>query len=214
MKLNEDTILQALDSIYDNVILGLPGSDTVYDLAQKYLQTHHHEKFAAEALIRWQTAKCAGFGFVSGLGGIISFPLTIPADLAANYYIQMRMVAAIALINGYDIKSDQVKSFVYCCLLGQEIDQALRKAGLKMGRQWTKKAIMSMSREFVTKVNTVVRARLVSRVGKSGIAHLSKAVPLAGGFFGAGVNGYICYEIGKSAQQLFPKAEDDYSMAA
>jgi hypothetical protein len=214
MKLNEESILQALDSIYDNVILGLPGSDTVYELADKYLQVHHHEKFAAEALVRWQTAKCAGFGFVSGLGGVMSFPLTIPADLAANYYIQMRMVAAIALINGYDIKSEQVKSFIYCCLLGQEVDQALRKAGLKMGRQWTKKAITSMSQDFVAKVNSVVRSRLVAKVGRSGIAQLSKALPLAGGFFGAGFNGFVCYEIGKSAQQLFPKAEDDYSMAA
>ena len=33
----------------------------------------------------------------------------------------MRMVAAIALIRGYDLRDDEVQTFVYSCLVGNAI---------------------------------------------------------------------------------------------
>lgn len=214
MKLNEETALQALDTIYDHVMNGLPGSESVYDLAEKYIQTYHHSKFAVDSLIRWQTTKCATAGFFTGLGGILALPVAVPADLVTTYYIQMRMIAAVAHINGYDIKSEQVKTFVFCSLLGDGVHEALKKAGLRTGKQLSKKAITSMSRDILLKVNRSVGKKLVAKFGGKSMFNLSKIIPIAGGILGAGVNGYFCYEIGKAAQLLFPESEDYYSIAS
>lgn len=36
-------------------------------------------------------------------------PIAIPTNLASNVYMQMRMIAAISHIRGYDLKDDHVK---------------------------------------------------------------------------------------------------------
>jgi hypothetical protein len=77
----------------------------------------------------------------------------------------MRMVAAIAHMNGHDVRSEQVKTFIYSCLLGNEVKQALREAGLRVGKQLTRKAIHGMSREIIMKLNRVVGNKLVCKFG-------------------------------------------------
>ena len=52
------------------------------------------------ALIRWQNAKCATSGFIAGLGGSITLPVSIPANISSVLYIQIRMIAAIAYMGG------------------------------------------------------------------------------------------------------------------
>jgi hypothetical protein len=214
MKLSEETIIQVLDSIYDNVLYGLPGSETIFELAEKYHSDCLSRKAAADSLILWQTAKCATSGFLAGIGGVLVLPVTLPADLAANYYIQMRMIAAIAHLNGYDVKSDQVRTFIYCCLLGEDAKSALKQSGLKVGRQLSRKAIQSMTREFIFKINGQVGRRLVTKFGKSSFISLSKIVPIAGGVLGAGVNWYFCLETGRTAIQIFPECHDENLTAA
>ena len=39
---------------------------------------------------------------MSSIGGIITLPIAIPVGLTASLYIQMRMVAGIATISGYN----------------------------------------------------------------------------------------------------------------
>jgi hypothetical protein len=213
MRLREDTIIQILDSLYDNVLCGLPGSETVHELADNYLIQHSSSQDAIDSLIRWQTAKCATSGFISGLGGVLALPVSMPAELTATFYIQMRMIAAVAHMNGYDINSDQVKTFIYCCLLGEGIKSALKGVGIKVGKQLTRKAIERMPQEFLQRINHAIGIHLVTKFGNTGIIRLSKVIPVAGGIVGAGVNGYFCYEVGKSAQIIFPPQHDDYLAA-
>ncbi|WHP42989.1 hypothetical protein [Lysinibacillus capsici] len=46
-------------------------------------------------------------------------PITIPTNLASVMYMQMRMIAAIAQIRGYDLKDDQVDLCI--CMLNRPI---------------------------------------------------------------------------------------------
>lgn len=201
MKITEETIFQVLDSIYDNVLLGLPGTETIFELSEAYLKEHVELKAAAESLIRWQTAKCGISGFLSGIGGALAMPLALPADLAATYYVQMRMVAAIAHMTGHDVRSEQVKTFIYSCLLGSEAKDALKEVGLKLGRQLSRKAIEGMSKEFTKKLHHAVSGRLFNRCGGR---NMVKLLPVAGGILGAVVSVYCCKEIGRTALQVFP----------
>ena len=118
-KLSEGKIMQALNWAYDKALDGtIPGTDSSYEMAENYLKGEENLVAKANSLIRWQNTKSATTGFVSGLGGIITMPVAIPASIAAVIYVQIRMINAIAIMGGYDVKDDRVKALVYSCLAG------------------------------------------------------------------------------------------------
>lgn len=96
---------QILDWGYDKATNGLPGTPTAQELAEDYLSKHNSVESAIHSLIKWQNTKAATSGFLTGLGGIITLPVAIPANLASVLYVQIRMVAAIAYMRGYDLKA-------------------------------------------------------------------------------------------------------------
>ena len=86
-----------LGKLYDGALKGIPGSKSVEALAQEYLSNCGGKKEqAAEQLIRMQVTKCTTTGFLTGLGGLITLPATITADIGSSMYVQIRMIAAIA----------------------------------------------------------------------------------------------------------------------
>ncbi len=121
---------------------------------------------AINSLIRWQNAKCTTSGFLSGLGGLIVLPIAIPANIASVTYVQIRMIAAIAHMRGYDSRDDQVKTFVFVCLTGQSASDILKQAGIKAGSAFTKQAIKRIPGEIIKSINKVVGFRLVTKFGE------------------------------------------------
>lgn len=54
-------------------------------------------------------------------------PVTIPVNLTSVLYIQLRMIAGIAHICGYDIKQDEAQTLYYICLTGNSASELLKK---------------------------------------------------------------------------------------
>lgn len=103
-----------LGKLYDGALKGIPGSKSVEALAQEYLSNCGGKKEqAAEQLIRMQVTKCTTTGFLTGLGGLITLPATITADIGSSMYVQIRMIAAIAVMGGYSLQDDVVVMFIY-----------------------------------------------------------------------------------------------------
>lgn len=50
-------------------------------------------KLASQKLISNQILKCSSSGFLTGLGGVITLPFPLPANLMGVIYVQMRMIA-------------------------------------------------------------------------------------------------------------------------
>lgn len=71
---------------------------------------------AAKQFVNYQVAKCTTFGFVTGLGGLITLPVAIPSNVSSVMYVQMRMIACLAYMGGYDTNSDQIQTLVYALL--------------------------------------------------------------------------------------------------
>ena len=82
-------------------------------------------------LIRMQVTKCTTTGFLTGLGGLITLPATITADIGSSMYVQIRMIAAIAVMGGYSLQDDVVKSMVFATLLKVEVGNLLKQVGVK-----------------------------------------------------------------------------------
>ena len=59
-------------------------------------------------------------GFVTNIGGVATLPVAIPANIAGVAIVQMRMVAAIAHLRGYDLNDNRVRTALVMCLLGGE----------------------------------------------------------------------------------------------
>lgn len=202
-QLIENKVEKLLDWAYEKSINGLPGTDTAYELAENFMSKHHSTDKAINSLVRWQNVKCTTSGFLSGLGGAITLPVAIPANLASVIYVQMRMIAAIAHMRGYDLKDDQVKTFVFVCLTGQAASDILKQVGIKASERIAKQAIKKISGEVIRSINQKVGFRLVTKFGEKGVVNLGKVVPIVGGFIGGTVDGIGTNIIGKTAKKLF-----------
>ena len=143
----EAKITDLLNWTYEKSINGLPGTDSAYELAENFLAKHDTTDKAIDSLIRWQNTKSGTSGFLTGLGGLLTLPVAIPANIASVMYVQMRMIAAIVHMKGYDLKDDQVKTFVFVCLTGKSATDILKQAGMKAGQLAARQAIKKIPGE-------------------------------------------------------------------
>ena len=117
---SEKIILLALDWAYDKAINGVVGLDSAAQLAESYMNDGNNREQQVNKLIRWQKAKAGTSGFITGLGGLLTLPITLPTNITTVTYIQIRMIAAIAHMGGHDLKDDRIKAIVYICLTGNK----------------------------------------------------------------------------------------------
>lgn len=123
---------QLLSKLYEHALNGIPGAKSIEKLAQEYLsKANGNTQQAAEQLIWMQVTKCTTTGFLTGLGGLITLPATITADIGSSMYVQIRMIAAIAVMGGYSLQDDVVKSMVFATLLKVEVGNLLKQVGVK-----------------------------------------------------------------------------------
>lgn len=202
-EVSQGKVEKMLDWAYEKSLDGIPGMDSAYEMAENFLSKHETPDQAIDSLIRWQNTKAATSGFLTGLGGVIAMPVTLPANIASVMYVQVRMIAAIAHMKGYDLKDDQVKTFVFVCLTGKSASDILKKAGIQAGNAFAKQAVLRIPGEVIKAINKKVGFRLVTRFGQKGVVNLGKAIPIAGGVIGGTVDGIGTGIIGKTAKKVF-----------
>ena len=128
----ETALLRILDWAYGKATDGLPGFGSANDLAEDYLMRDGTLSENVNALIRWQNTKAGTSGFLTGLGGLITLPVTVPANISVVLLVQVRMIAAIAIMGGYDVKDDRVRTLVYMCLAGNAAKEIMSKMGIDL----------------------------------------------------------------------------------
>ena len=192
-----------LDWAYNKAVCGVPGLDSAQELAESYLSSDGvlHDK--VNLLIRWQITKAGTSGFLTGLGGIITMPITVPANIASVMYVQIRMIAAIAHMGGHDLRNDKVKTLVYLCLAGNAAADVLKDIGIVVGNKLTTQAIKSISGKTISAINQRVGFRLLTKFGQKGVINLGKTIPLVGGIIGGTVDSIATNTIGNIARDTF-----------
>jgi len=186
-------------------IQGLGPLSTAVQTAEEHLVTAGGDREAAvQRLIATHVRLAAATGFVTGLGGIATLPVTVPAAMAGLYIIATRMTAGVAHLRGYDIETDEVRSGILVALLGSAGAAVLRNTGVQIGQQSTAAALQRLPGRVLTELNKRVGYRLVSKAGEKGVVNLTKLVPLVGGPIGAAVDGVSCKTIAGYAMRTFP----------
>lgn len=201
--LTESAIMSVLDFAYDKAVNGVSGMDSASEIAESYMKSGGSKLDQANSLIRWQNTKAGTSGFLTGLGGIIIMPVTIPANIASVIYVQVRMIAAIAHLGGYDLKDDRVKALVYACLAGNAAKDILKDVGIVVGKKVVENSIKKIGGETIKKINQWIGFRLLTKFGEKGVINLGKAVPLVGGIVGGTFDSISTNVIGNVARDTF-----------
>ncbi|GAB2591932.1 EcsC family protein [Microlunatus antarcticus] len=179
----------------------VPGARTV---AAKHLQKHNGSvEDAIDSVVAHHVRLASAQGFVTNIGGVAALPVAIPANLAGIAVVQVRMVAALAHLRGYDVSDLKVRTALVMCLLGgEEIARHIEDGSLP-----TSPMVIATAPVFDAvldrQVADAVLTDLMNRIGGKNLALVvTRRVPLLGGGVGAVVDGYATRQIG-----LYAKAE-------
>lgn len=208
--ISQEDIFKILDGVYTNVLKGVGSvSPKVEDFAEDYLKKSKTKEEAVKKMINNQVTKCATSGFLTGFGGFITLPISIPANISSVLYVQMRMIAGIAYLAGYDLQSDQVQTLVYACLAGVSVNQIIKKVGVEVGTKVARKTIDKIPGKVMTAINKKIGYRFITKAGEKGTVNLTKAVPVVGAVIGGGLDLIETKTIANRAYKWF--WEDDFS---
>jgi hypothetical protein len=180
------------------------------EAAEEALKQSKTEEAAIRALIRTHVAMAGAQGFLTNLGGFVSLPVTLPANVGMAYIIQTRLAASIAHVRGHDLDSDQVRTAILLCLLGNAATEVFKKMGVEVGKKLTLNAIKRLNIEIIRAVNKRLGFMLITKYGtKRGTIVLAKGVPIVGGLVGGGVDTATTLAVGRFADHFFEQAQDD-----
>ena len=200
---SQEVILNALDWAYDKAVNGVRGLDSAQDMADDYLKGEGALIDKVNSLSRWQNTKAGTSGFITGLGGLLTLPLTLPANITSVLYVQIRMVAAIAIMGGYDVKDDRVRSIVYSCIAASSAAEVAKNFGIKLGNKLAMQGIKKISGETLKKINQAVGFRLLTKFGQKGFVNFGKTIPFVGGIVGATFDVVATNTVGNVARNTF-----------
>ena len=201
---SEQDMMKFLDEAYKKVLDGIPRvSPPVKTLAEDYLKKHKTKEEACKSKMKNQIIKCTTSGAIAGFGGLITLPVTLPANIANVLYVQMRMIACTAYMAGYELNSDQTQTFVYACLAGVAVNQLLKKVGIKIGEKIFDNLIDKIPGRVLNAINKKVGMRLLTKYGTKGAINLGKLIPGVGAAIGGGLDFFETKIIANRAYKWF-----------
>lgn len=192
-----------LDRLYPTVLDGVPGLGTPMALAADVRKGGGSLDDQVDRLVRRHVAASSAAGFLSGLGGWLTLPLTLPTNLAAVATVQLHMAASIAALAGHDPRQAGTRERVLRCLIGaspadpaRDAEQeTLDRVGLKLAERGLNLVVSSAVGAAKWGARKVVSRQVKRR--------LLRGIPLVGGFIGAASDGYVTTKVAQAARDEF-----------
>lgn len=198
--------LRFVESLLDSGIDGRGPFDSAEDVAAAALAQEGSVDKAVASVISSHVKMGSAFGFVTSIGGFITLPVSLPANVAGFYLLATRMTAAVARLRGYDIADPQIRSAILLTLVGAESDDLLRKAGVVApSSAMTNLAAQRLPGPALMVVNKAVGFRLLTQAARNTLSRFGRVVPFVGGAIGAGLDGLLMRAVGKQAEAEFPR---------
>ena len=195
-----------LDRLYPRAIDGLPALGTPAEFAARFKDDPGSLRERGEQLVLAHIALSSATGFASGLGGWLTLPITLPANIGGVALLQMHMAASVARLAGKDPADELVRSQVFECLIGASPDpssgpvrdaeqETFDRVGLKLAEKGLNAAI--------SVATGAVRWGARKAVTTAARRRLLRGVPLVGGFIGALSDGYTTRQVARNALDTF-----------
>jgi hypothetical protein len=153
-------------------------------------------------LIKESVAAAGTQGFITGLGGLITAGVTIPANVAASVAINLRMAGSIAHLRGRDVRDPQVRTVVMMLAIGMSTQNVLAAFGVKVGQKFGEQMLKKIPVAMLRVINKKVGFHLVSKYGtKRAAITLAKGIPILGGVVGGAVDAGATAVIGRATDK-------------
>lgn len=179
-----------VERLLDVGIDGKAQFDSARKVAENHRDRQSSDEKAIDAIVDDHLKLAAAGGFVTGLGGFVTLPVALPANVAGFCIIATRMAAAIAHLRGYDIQQRRCAPAVLLSLRGRRLkEDLLKKAGYAStrGACRTSPPPQRLPGPVLMAVDGAVGFRLLTQMGRKTFAKLGRGVPLVGGVVGAGL---------------------------
>ena len=158
----------------------------------------------AKKIISRRSLKSGGIGAICGLGGIITLPVTMPADIYYSFKIQARMVLSLAFIYGWNIEDDETVTDILLVMGGNAGINALKNAGIKVGEEFAKKGVEKyVTREVMKKINKTISRKIITKAGEKSFTSFAKLIPLVGAPIGGTFDYVGTRSIGETALKFY-----------
>ena len=193
-----------VSKLMDVGIDGLGPLDSVAKVVDEAKADKGDGEKAIDSIVRSHLKMGAAGGFVTGVGGLFTMTISLPANIVGFYVLATRMVGSIAKIRGYDLDKPEVRTAVLLTLVGADSQDLLAKAGVTGGGRLAQVAIQRLPKAAVMVINKGVGFRLATQLGSKTLSRWTRAIPVAGGFVGAGLDGYLMNKIADHARREFP----------
>ncbi|MDP9442809.1 MAG: EcsC family protein [Actinomycetota bacterium] len=198
-------VRQVLDRAIDGVGR-LPGAAAAAD--RRLAKAGDDVDQAIHDLIETHVRLAGVQGFVTNLGGLMTFALTVPANVTGVALLQCHLVASIAHLRGYDLADPRVRNAILICLLGEDkVKDLIRQRRLPSSPMAIATA-PAHDPDLDRRISTEVTTELVTRVGgKRVVTMVGRRVPVVGGGIGALTDGYATWQVGRYADRaLLPRS--------
>lgn len=193
--------------LMDLGIDGIGPLDSAAEVVQSALQHAGGDPDrAVKRLVSTHRRLVAAQGFVTGVGGLVTMPVALPANLVGFYVLATRLVAGIATVRGYDVARPQIRSAILLTLVGADASDVLGKAGVLSTGRLATLASSRLPASATMMVNKAVGFRLMGQLGQRSLSRLGRFVPIAGGVIGAGLDTLLIQRIASHAREEFPPA--------
>lgn len=209
--LHNINIDKILDEVWTAVVLGdtkWNPDRSVDDLVEEYKKSGRSTDLSVQNFIEWQTAKAGAVGFILGAPGVLA-GVAIPADFAACIYLQMRAVAVIASLCGWDVRtSDRVKTVALWSMVGGNFSAGFASGGAAFGSKFAGANLKSLPASALISINKKLGFRFATKYGSQGIINLVDFIPIVGGVVSGSLNALFTYTAGCAAYRVLKHGPD------
>ena len=197
------TMTESFRDIGLNGALKYSSAEEVARRASK--KSRGNEQKAIRRVVRQHSRGVTAAGFLTGLGGLFTLPLLLPANVFEFYVQATRMVGAIAAIRGYDIEDEVVRSRILAALVAEESDEVLAGIGLgPIAGTATREIVKRLPSSPSSTVARAIGGRVLRRFGLQSVRLFGRAIPGLGGIIGAWSDRGMLKKITKTAKKGFP----------
>ena len=172
--------------------------------AARTLQSRGEHEAAVDSLVMQHVGLAGAQGFLTNLGGLLTLPVALPANLAGLAVVQMRMIAAIVHLRGHDVDDRRVRVALTMAMLGEDDVRKQVAAGRLPGPPF----LVATAPVFDPVLDHHVSERVfgdlgTKMAGKHAVVQVAKRIPFVGGPVGAATDGYFTYAFGQYARREF-----------
>ncbi|NJD03912.1 MAG: hypothetical protein FIA99_15245 [Ruminiclostridium sp.] len=158
----------------------------------------------AKKILHRKSIKNGFIGAATGFGGLITLPVTIPADLICSWRIQASMAFSIAYVYGHTKDTTDLKTDLYLILSGDSAKEALKRIGIEASKSITKKAVEKyITKDIMLKIWSVVGRKVITKAGEKSLTSFMKMVPLVGAPVGFAFDWAATQTVGKFAIKYY-----------